>query len=402
MHIEIREQKDCSGCCACANVCPQQCIEMSPDKLGFKYPKVDTSRCIDCGLCVKVCPFISVYDSFKPLGCYAAVNRNEATRLRSSSGGVFNALAKLVIENGGVVFGAVYDEQFNVIHSSALCENDVIPMMGSKYVQSDLTGTYLKAKEHLKNGQIVLFTGTPCQIAGLNHFLRRDYPNLLTVELICHGVPSPYVWRKYLAERLSEQTHNSGDAASFYIKKINFRDKRSGWRNFGIAIEFGQHDGATTSPTSTPAVYYKKYTDDPFMVAFLKNLSLRPSCYYCKAKSGASRADITLGDFWGIEHYSGLQSDDEGTSCVIARTQKGDEFIAMLSECDITKCEYEQIFAGNISLEHSVYLSETAIRFKKAIFRYAIAKSIKEAQHQTLFDRIFNACKRRLNIKSRN
>ncbi len=198
--IHIKKKGDCYGCSACVQKCPKQCISLVEDGEGFLYPKVDTVGCIDCGLCEKVCPWINRPEKFPPKEVLAVKNRNETERMASSSGGVFIALAREVIGRGGVVFGAVFDEKWEVKHACAETLEDVRPMMGSKYVQSRIGDSYCQAERFLKAGRKVLFTGSPCQVAGLHAYLRKDYTNLLSVDFLCHGVPSPGVWRQYLGE----------------------------------------------------------------------------------------------------------------------------------------------------------------------------------------------------------
>lgn len=200
--ICIKDKVDCCGCASCVQRCPKQCISLTEDTEGFLYPKVDESQCIDCGLCEKVCPLLEVEKAWPPFKVLAAKNLNEEERMCSSSGGVFFLLAGDVIHRGGVVFGAVYDADWEVVITHAETLGAVRPMMGSKYLQARTETAFRDAERYLKQGREVLFTGSPCQIAGLRKFLRKDYPNLLTVDFLCHGVPSPGVWRRYLNETL--------------------------------------------------------------------------------------------------------------------------------------------------------------------------------------------------------
>lgn len=390
MHLKIKNKHDCSGCTACASICPKHCITMFDDRLGFSYPKVDTSKCIDCGLCTKTCPFINISSALGTRICYSAFNCNDSIRMRSSSGGVFFALAKKVLSNQGIVFGAVFEDSGKVIHREAMTEEDILPMMGSKYVQSDISGIYNKVKDFLRQGRAVLFTGTPCQIAGLNHYLQKPYEKLLTAEVICHGVPSPFVFGKYFKQ------HNVASNNSYQVlTKINFRDKRNGWRKFGLSIDLNETNGLGRDIRSSK--YYESFSTDPYMQAFLKNLSLRPSCYSCKAKSGISHADITIGDFWGIENYN-LPNDDRGTSCVIARSEKGERFITSIDGLVLTECKYDQILSGNTSLEQSAYETDASLRFKRAILRRSLTQSIDIAENPSIWSRIYYAINRRIKI----
>ena len=194
--IEIRNKRDCCGCNACVQKCPQQCIGQSEDAEGFIYPQVDKARCVGCGLCEKVCPVINQNPKSKPLKVMAGRNGNEEIRMVSSSGGAFTLLAGEIIGRGGVVFGARFDENWNVVHSYTECTDGLAAFRGSKYVQSRIGETFSQAEKFLKQGREVLFTGTPCQIAGLRRFLGKEYDNLLAMDIVCHGVPSPGVWKE--------------------------------------------------------------------------------------------------------------------------------------------------------------------------------------------------------------
>ena len=220
--IEITEQVKCTGCSACANICPKQCISMVADLEGFLYPSVDTKECINCGLCEKICPILKKNPiKSDDIIAYAAMLNNTDIRLESSSGGVFTAIAESVIDKNGVVFGAELDENFNVIHTYVETKEELKKFRGSKYVQSVIGETYKRAKGFLDQGRFVLFTGTPCQIGGLYAYLNKDYDNLITQDLICHGVPSPMVWRKYLEFR--EDISHAG------VRRMSFRHKKYGW-----------------------------------------------------------------------------------------------------------------------------------------------------------------------------
>lgn len=198
--IEIKDKSKCCGCAACVQACPKQCILFEEDEEGFRYPLVDQSKCIDCGLCEKVCPEINQFARRKPIKVYAAINNDETIRMQSSSGGIFTLLAEKIIDEGGVVFGAAFDENWEVRHEYVETRRGLAKLRTSKYVQSRIENRYQQTKKFLGEGRKVMFTGTSCQIAGLKRFLRKDYDNLLAVDVICHGVPSPMVWRDYLEE----------------------------------------------------------------------------------------------------------------------------------------------------------------------------------------------------------
>lgn len=365
--IDILDKHRCCGCEACVQACPKHCIAFEGDSEGFSYPVVDKEKCIECGLCEKVCQFICCLEPKKPFKVFAAQNSDEAELLSSSSGGLFIVLAKKTLSAGGVVFGARFDDHWNVIHSYAETIEEVRAFMGSKYVQSSIGTTYLQAREFLKAGRKVLFSGTPCQIAGLKHFLRKDYDNLLTVDVICHGVPSPMVWQRYLSElrqnaRKGENTVSSspnhsiseGDAlptrGSVSIESISFRDKRSGWKKFSFALTLAE---ASAEGKKNSVSLSHIFNEDPYMKLFLDNLILRPSCYQCPAKSGKSCSDITIADFWGIERSHPELDDSRGVGLLMVNTNKGQSAFSSLNirQQEVT---YEVAMANNSSYERPV------------------------------------------------
>ena len=290
--------------------CPHQCITMKEDEEGFLYPFVDENSCIDCGLCEKVCHELHPYERRKPLNLYAAMHNDDEVREHSSSGGIFHMLAEKTLGKGGVVFGARFDEEWQVVIASAETIEEVMPFLGSKYVQARTEDAFRKAEGFLKQGRHVLFSGTRCQIAGLHHFLRKEYDNLITVDFVCHGVPSPLVWRRYLKE-VTQNVHR--------INEIHFRNKKDGWKRFCLDLKYDR-DNQTVEVSSFHGVNH-------FMRAFLSDMILRPSCHDCKAKEGRSMSDITIADFWGVNIEMPEMDDDKGTSLLIVNTEKGKEYI---------------------------------------------------------------------------
>ena len=329
--IQIIEKKDCCGCNACGDVCPKQAISFINDDEGFWYPKVDMKKCIDCGLCEKICPFLNNHDTKKPIACYAAINSDNDERYKSSSGGVFWMLAKQIINYGGVIFGAAFNEDWMVIHSSATTMEEVRKFQGSKYVQSRVSGCYKEAEIALKQGKKVLFSGTACQIAGLKGYLKKEYDNLLLVDVICHGVPSPGIWNRYLIQLKEDRT----------ITDLNFRDKSNGWKDYCFSAQFS--DGSVKT---------ESHLKNLFMQGFIKNLYLRPSCYHCKLKGGRCGCDITLGDFWGVETVLPQIDTREGVSFIIVNTEKGLKYIQTIE--NKWPVSYEQGVKGNPCLESPV------------------------------------------------
>lgn len=333
--IEIVDKKACCGCSACAQRCPKQCISMIEDEQGFLYPEVDKTSCIDCGLCEKVCPVINQGQARRPLKVYASRNADEEVRAGSSSGGIFTILAEKIIEEDGVVFGAKFNAEWDVIHAVAETKDEIVAFRGSKYVQSQIGNSYKDAEKYLKQGCKVLFSGTPCQIAGLKQFLRKDYDNLLAVDIVCHSVPSPAVWQEYLKNRMFPADNKNGVVA------INFRDKSKSWKKYCFTIH-------TDKGTLREAAAQNMY-----MQGFLKDIYTRPSCIECPSKCLKSGSDITLGDFWGIQHYFPSFDDDKGVSLVMLNSPKGVQYF---NSPKILKIEtsYEQALSGNPAIECSV------------------------------------------------
>lgn len=343
--INIKNKQDCCGCFACTQRCPKQCITMAEDEEGFLYPKIDISKCIDCHLCEKVCPVINQDEPRTPLNVYATKNQNDQIRLDSSSGGIFTILAEQVINAGGVVFGACWDEEWNVKHDYAECLDNLSKFRSSKYLQSIIGDNYLKAEQFLKSGRTVLFTGTPCQIAGLKHFLRKDYDNLLAVEVICHSVPSSGIWQRYLDERLQTLRWSKSD-----IKHISFRNKKTGWKGYSFVIE-----------NKNGNVFSELGSKNAFMRGFLADLYTRPSCQACPVKQLKSGSDITLGDFWGIDFLMPEIDDDKGVSAIIINTEKGRK--ALHSVNNLIPSSWADMCVNNPALVKSAKVSENKERF---------------------------------------
>lgn len=355
--ILVKEKKECCGCNACVQICPQGCIYMETDAEGFMYPKVNTEVCINCGLCDKACPIINQNQPRRPHAVYASKNKNDEIRKQSSSGAIFTLLAESVIAQNGIVFGARFDKNWDVVHSWTDNVDGLAVFRGSKYVQSKIGDSYKEVRSFLQQGRKVLFSGTPCQIAGLNRFLRKKYENLLTIDVVCHGVPSPLVWRKYLDEIRESNMAQVRMGNSFIIKNISFRDKTNGWKNYNIRITSTIQDYLLNPSTDSKGVVYndfvQPYKDNIFMKGFLANLYLRPSCYECKVRSGKSGSDISIGDFWGVQNFYPKFDDDKGVGLILINTNKGEEAYASI-EVEEVKVTYNQGLAGNPCLEHSV------------------------------------------------
>lgn len=311
--ITITDKHNCCGCSACASACPKHCITMQSDNEGFLYPTVDIDKCIDCHLCERICPCINSEQSQNPIVSFGAKSNDDSIRRQSSSGGIFTAIAEGVICKGGVVFGASFDNEWKVVHTYTETTDGIAAFRGSKYVQSSIGDSYKQVLVFLKAGREVLFSGTPCQVAGLKRFLQKDYDNLLTIEVVCHGVPSPKIWREYLSTlRLKN------------IGSISHKDKTTGWRGYSFTIK----------DVNQKVVFTEKATENKYMMGFIRNFTLRPSCFSCPAKAGRSHADITLADYWGIEHLLPELDDNKGTSFICVNTTKG---LALINNLNIQK-----------------------------------------------------------------
>lgn len=352
--IKINHKEQCCGCSACLHICPKHSITFNEDKEGFLYPKVDTSTCIDCGLCEKVCPVLNQDEERIPLRVYAAKHTDDEVRMKSSSGGIFTLLADQIIDKGGVVFGARFNENWEVVHDYTETKEGLAPFRGSKYVQSNIGNSYKQVEEFLKTGREVMFTGTPCQVSGLKKFLRKDYENLLTVDFVCHGVPSPMVWRKYLEEEIARQGDDGKNTVlpsskvSPVVTGVNFRDKSTGWKKFSFVLNFSK----ASAEGEQNSVLSSVFTENAYMNAFLLNLSLRPSCYACPAKGGKSGADITIGDFWGIEKCLPKFDDDRGTSLICINNDRLVNILDLISVKELL--EYKSILKDNSCIRYSV------------------------------------------------
>ena len=331
---KITRKEDCTGCYACNNICPKQCISMKTDSEGFWYPKVNYDECIECGLCVKVCPILSKKTIDNSPKAYACYNLDEKIRRESSSGGIFTLVANEILKAGGVVFGVGFDEDFRVVHSYIDSIEDLEKYRVSKYVQSSIVDSYKRAKEFLVQKREVLFTGTPCQIAGLKSYLNKEYSNLLCIDNICHGVPSPKVWDKYTNFRKKE--------ANSEITKVSFRNKSTGWTEYSMSFVF-----------KNGIEYSEPSSNDLYMKAFLRNVSLRPSCYECKFKSTHRESDITLADFWGIQKVLPNMYDNKGTSLIFVNSKRGSEILERIKG----KIRYEEV-----SIDESIKYNSPAIR----------------------------------------
>lgn len=339
--IQIEDKRRCCGCEACRQVCPKECIRLEHDAEGFGYPVVDQERCIECHRCEQVCPFMKQGEPREPRTVYAACATDEELRGASSSGGLFTLLAEETIGRGGVVFGARFDETWSVCHDYTETLEGLAPFRGSKYLQSRIGDSYRQAEHFLKEGRPVLFSGTPCQIKGLTYYLGHNYDNLATVDVVCHGVPSPMVWQRYLTTTLRAQPDE--------VAVITFRDKSvSGWRRYDFVAQMATSTGGGS--------VRQFYGDNIYMRGFLHDLYLRPSCHACMAKGGRSQSDLTLGDYWGVERtcpdLERALDGDRGTSVVLVHSERGATLLAGAA-CRYQATNYASALTGNPSIEQS-------------------------------------------------
>lgn len=333
--INLTRKEDCSGCESCYNICPNNCIHIKTDQNGFSYPYIDKSRCSNCGLCIHICPIHNNIKKVKNSKVYACINRNESIRNLSSAGGLFAVLGEYILENDGVVFGASFDENLNLSHNYAQNIEDMQSFIGSKFVQSEIGYTYRNVKLFLDKNRKVLFSGTPCEVAGLKSFLRKDYKNLLCVDIVCSGVPSPKVFNLY--------------------KKQN-------------------------------------ESDDIYISGFKKSIFLRQSCYNCRFKFPKSFSDLTLGSITDTKKICPKLSDDKGTSLLIVNSQKGLDVLKKVKfRLSFEEISFDDIIKVNPSISIS---SEYNIHKRKKFFKTInscsdnICYTIQKYSKNTVYDKI--------------
>lgn len=349
--IHIEDKKECCGCWACYNACPKHCIGMKEDEEGFRYPVVDASLCIDCGLCEKVCPVIHADKADTPHAQqgFLAQHKNEDIRKESTSGGAFTAIASWIIRQGGIVYGAGYRKgTFIVEHQGVETEKDLSVFRNSKYVQSNVMNTFKEALGHLKAGRWVCFSGTPCQIEGFRSFLRgREYEKLVCVDLVCRGIPSPRILTRYIE---AQQALIGGE-----FTNVLFRDKHYGYHYSSFSI-YNKEKGKD---------YHKGVDSNAYLRAFFNNLSDRPSCYDCRFKKRYRRSDLTLWDCFPIEKFT-KQMDGKGTTRVLVQSEKGEMIMnAIGSELRTIRVEPDKLVSDVREMFHSVPMNPQREQFFK-------------------------------------
>lgn len=309
----ICPEQRCTGCSACLNSCPRGCIRMTSDDEGFLRPEISGDGCTDCGACRRVCPMLHlpVLDPAAAPQVYACWNIDDSVRFRSASGGVFSAFAQTVLQKGGIVYGAAYDENLYLKHIAVSRSEDLDVLRSSKYVQSDIGRCFGAIRDLLDQGRPVLFSGTPCQVDGLSAFLGREHELLYTCDMLCHGVPSPGLFFKYV-EWLQKRFHGK-------LAGLNMRHKGKGWKKIV----------STVALSNNGREQYLKGVADSFMLGFVKEITLRPACYLCPYTNIDRRGDLTLADFWGIGEIAPFHHDTKkGVSLILANSEKGRQLFA--------------------------------------------------------------------------
>lgn len=332
--IEIRDKSMCCGCEACKNICPKKCIIMKKDEEGFEYPEVDETKCINCGACNRVCQYeheVNELQKDKEPEVYSCTINDKKELKNSTTAAVFFNLASYVIENEGVVYGVKYDSKMKVVHTRTENLEELNELRGSKYIQSKIGQVYTLIKKDLNNNKIVLFSGTPCQVGGLYKFLGKNYKNLITVDIICFGVPSPGIYMDYLDEQ--EKKYKSK------IKNIDFRDKANGWNNSYTRIKFENEN----------INYYKPSNENEWYATFTSHICTRKACNNCLYTSLYRKSDITIGDFWGIEKIDSKIDSRYGVEKVILNTNKGTELFNKISyKYNIQKRKLKEAIRPNL------------------------------------------------------
>lgn len=406
--IQIKDKSKCCGCMACVQKCPKQCITIIEDEEGFLYPHVDESFCVSCNLCENVCPVINQTANNEPIKVYAAINNNEETLKQSSSGGIFSLIAEKILDESGVVFGAAFNEKWEVCHIYIEKKEDLCKLRGSKYVQSRVGTTYKDAEFFLKQNRKVLYSGTPCQIAGLKKYLRKDYEHLICVDIICHGSPSPGIWKSYIDSVLLRPKGVVGrNSVLLSLKEkpvltgISFRDKKFGWQKYGFVLSGKSASKADRNTVLSSPIYellYETVNDNLYMRGFLKNLFLRPSCYDCPARHGKSESDILLGDFWGILRRHPEFYNPQGVSLVLSYTKKGEQLFNSI-DCKKIEATYDDALDCNINIEKNEAKPQNREAFFAAYSRngvYAIDKYCKQLEPK-FWQKLIAVIKNKLN-----
>lgn len=363
-------QNKCTGCSACVNICPKHAISMVEDEKGFKYPVINQEKCVNCGLCKKTCPVINTKENEALNECYVGYSKEDKIREKTSSGGIFPLMANKILKENGIVIGAAFDDNNKLKHIAISEEKELDKLKGSKYLQSDLEDIFTYIKEKLKEKKI-LFVGTPCQVAGLKAFIKKDIDNLICIDLVCHGVPSYKLFDKYVKE-LEEKNNDK-------LLNYNFRNKDTGWDTYSNTATF------KNSKVTEMA------KDNDYMKLFLSDIALRESCFNCNFKLGNKYSDITLGDFWGVQNYYQDMYNKKGVSAIIVNTRKGNEIFSLIKDELIYKeCKIDEIVSGNPSLKYSSKCPCNREKFFKDMKERNIIELRKKYTKKPIYIKIIN------------
>lgn len=340
-NINLIKEEDCTGCRVCYNSCPFDAISILPNKEGFLNPVINKGKCKDCGICYNACPVNKKTENTEPIAIYAGQCNNKDLLMKSSSGGIFAAIASYVLEHNGIVFGCHQDNEFNVNHISIECKDELYKLQGSKYVQSDIGITYNEAKEYLIEGKLVLYSGTPCQIDGLKNFLGKEYSNLITIDLICHGVGSNQYYKDYL--NLYERKKN------IEIIDYRFRTKTSDFMTCQGELIYKKRKKLIIKPIYNDVdIYYEQY---------MKGVIYRKACYNCRYANKNRISDLTIGDYWGIEIEHPEITLVNGISVILVNTQKGINILKK-SDLSIYNSTFDKASKFNLNLKHPTQMTK--------------------------------------------
>lgn len=365
--VNVKDPKNCCGCTACASICAHDAIEMKPDALGFLYPHVDMEKCIECGLCEKVCQFNSHYDTILNLSqplAFAARHKDINKVMKSQSGAAFVAVSDYILERGGIVYGAGYKDHFRVAHKRATTKEERDEFRGSKYVQSDMTGVFRLVKRDLQNGLTVLFSGTPCQTSGLKAYIGNTLSErLFLMDIVCQGVPAPIVWQDYIT--YLEKEYGSK------VCYVNFRDKEKfGWKSH---IETFRFEGS-----SRKKAFRNKHGRFTYTYLFHQHIELRHSCGVCPYTNLKRPSDITIADYWGWQRTDpNFNADNKGCSLVLCNTEKGlNLFETIKNQMNIIPATLPNIMQNHLSRPSEVHPKRMA--FEKHYAKYGFVKTMRK------------------------
>ena len=352
--MNLVSKEECTGCGACAKSCPKQAIQFRDDLEGFPTPFIAADLCVDCGICQDVCPAVNMPETNRVRTAYAAQLLDREALMESTSGGIFTALARAIFQREGLVYGCVWDHKYNAVFGRAEKEKDIIPMRGSKYVWSWAGDVFQEIKDFLKAGRIVLFTGMPCQVAGLRSFLRKDYANLYCVSFFCGGAPSPLAFREYLKTITKD--------VSFEELDFKFRDKKK----FGVGVNISYQGKGERE--------YQSFVRNSYFFAYHKKVMHRRPCYHCRYRYKDRIDDLTFGDFWGVSQYHEEFDIRAGVSALLVNSDKGEELFEQIRD----QLQVSPTKAAYIAEANNLTLGNNQVNFKLFRFRNAFFKTLKK------------------------